>query len=356
MNKQKGAYRRRAHQNAMAKRSKQLAIKKSSRKDIYQEDYEFIRILQEHDPTYEDMPPKDIAFIIQKYKEYILGTLEFFHGEEESKEDRTIRLNFNKQNPTIKIKPPEKLLKAYDAVGPHIDNPPVYPLGMKLEPGINIIYGKPDSLKTTIGIALTEWFIGHDLRAVYLDGENKVEQGELPQHKNVFYLKGINKSKDIVRKLVSMQAIDVLIVDTIVSVSNYSQMLTHLNKHLRRLGIYCVLLNQTRQYKYGDEMAGADIIQAFSRNTYRIVSCRKNEVQAQVKLENGHYIIFNIADDGFSHYHHGNTMLMNKRVSGEITKVKEAYNYEGDSFTRKEMIERLMEEESEWDITPPGSE
>lgn len=214
------------------------------------------------------------------------------------------------------------------------------PLHFPIRRGFNLLYGPPDSLKTTIGIWIANWFIKNtDFSVVYVDAENKYSHTMIPLHDQVLLLPGRNQSHNMLRKLITRHLVNVVVVDTICTLSRYSDFLRTTIKRVDVQNLYIILLNQTRNWRFGMYSAGLDIIEHVSVAKHRIVSANKKLGNVYAKTDSGYYFVKS-QDGSYNEAESLRKMLMLRNI---ITKIGRHYYYNSELIQKNNMQEKLKE-------------
>lgn len=210
-------------------------------------------------------------------------------------------------------------------------------IGLKLIPGICHIYGAPDTLKTYLGINIANWFANNThLSIVYIDAENKLWKRDKTSLKDGIYLAaGRSDTHNLVRKLVTEDAFQVIIVDTIVALSRYEDFLRNIIKSVDTQGIYLVLLNQTYSHNYEDVPAGNDTVPELAYKNHKILGMEKEGSNYYIRTDTGIYVGFL----GEQRIYSVEESLWYKAIKEELIQKKEdKYYYKGLGYSSKEAI------------------
>lgn len=209
--------------------------------------------------------------------------------------------------------------------------------GLTMRPGLSLIYGPPDTLKTYIGINIANWFSDNtDLEVCYIDSENKLWNADTKAFRNKIYMvPGRSDTHNLVRKLVSENSFQVLIIDTIIALSRYEDFLRNIVKYVDVHGLYVLMLNQTASYKYGEESAGKDIIQDLAYQKHKLLEVETYDKNYYVSTDTGIYIGFTGLSRAYSLYH---SIYYKALKTGEIYEKEGTLYYKDLPYSSKEAI------------------
>ena len=210
---------------------------------------------------------------------------------------------------------------------------PMYGLDMK--PGIVQIYGPPDSYKTAIGIEVANWFAANtNLNIAYVDAENKLISGaeRALKGKNIFIIPGRADTDNIIKKLVIEEAVNVIIIDTIISVTRFDKMLRTILRYVDNQGIYILGLNQTRYDTEGPDLspAGHEKISEFAYRTYSIQSINIIDKYIYVQCTNNLSIAL---EKGTLQYRRVPSVWKHILDSGKVVPSEKGYIYNDKEYT-----------------------
>lgn len=217
-------------------------------------------------------------------------------------------------------------------------------IGLKMHPGIMHIYGPPDHLKTYIGINVANWFADNtQLSVCYIDAENKLWKSDKKALRDGIYLvAGRSDSHNLVRKLVSENAFQVLIIDTIVALSRYEDFLRNIIKSIDVNGIYILCLNQTYSHNYEEIPAGNDVIPELAYENHKIISLEKDKHNYYIATNTNIYMGF-VGDDRA--YSGEESLWFQALKEGHITIKEGQYFYKNLGYSSKEVIMKLLSDE-----------
>jgi hypothetical protein len=209
--------------------------------------------------------------------------------------------------------------------------------GLNMMPGITLVYGPPDTLKTYIGINVANWFADNtDLDVCYIDAENKLWNADTKAFRDKIYMvPGRSDTHNLVRKLVSENSFQVLIIDTIVALSRYEDFLRNVIKYIDVHGVYILLLNQTVNYKYGEESAGKDVIQELAYQKHRLLEVEHTDKNYYVSTDTGLYFGFSGTNRSYSLPH---SIYYKCLKNGEIQEREGILYYKDIGYSSKDAV------------------
>lgn len=220
----------------------------------------------------------------------------------------------------------------------NMNEPDIYPIhGLKISQGFNLIYGQPDSLKTTTLVNIANYFSNTlGMQTLYVDAENKLPKELLSP--DIYLVPGKTNTHNILRSATIMNTYKVMIIDTIVAMSRYNEFLKTMYKHIEQQGLYIIYANQTRAFRFGAYSAGTDIINSSAKNSYRIVSTKH--------VADTYYVRFdNKSEAVFSNYIY-NPVYSAVRIgmnTGYITKIGNNYKIGNETIDKKTTYEIIPE-------------
>lgn len=220
-------------------------------------------------------------------------------------------------------------------------------MGLDFDTGFNLLYGPPDTAKTIIAANIANEANKKGFTVCFVDAQNHLYPGILDD--GVIYLKGKADVHQIIRRMVSNHTVDFIIIDTIVAMSRYDDTMRSLVKYLTPFGIYCLLINQTRNWRYGQYSAGTDTIEEMSRSSYRIVSKRTMGSTTYVRTDNKVTLVFREEDD-HPVYDEDESKLATLLNLGEINKIRRKYIYQGEEYD-KDGIKQVISSRDWGDIS-----
>lgn len=211
---------------------------------------------------------------------------------------------------------------------------PMY--GLDMRPGIVQIYGPPDSYKTSIGIEVANWFAKNTkLNIAYIDAENKLINGaeSALEGSSIFIVPGRADTDNIIKKLVIEKAVNVIILDTIISITRFDKMLRTVLRYVDTQGIYILGLNQTRFDTEGPNLspAGHEKITEFAYKTYSIQSIELIEKYIYLLCTNG--LAIALKKDSLEYDRVASTWRQIIET-GEVTPVESGYKYKDKIYTK----------------------
>lgn len=244
--------------------------------------------------------PKDILDIVIEYKNFIL--------------QQTLR------------KPSETSWETYEPI-----------LWLPMQPGFTLIYGPPDTLKTSIGVAVANWFCENtQLNVCYVDAENKLwKTKDNIMNERMYVIPGRSTTHNIIKKLVTESSFRVLVIDTIIAVSRYEDLLRSLVKYTDLCGLYILLLNQTTNSKYGESCAGKDIISSFSYQKHFLTEVESSEDTYYTYSNNGFYAAFSGRE---RRYNRDKSIYYKALKEGIIIPEKDGIMYKGKLYEEKHIL------------------
>jgi hypothetical protein len=211
---------------------------------------------------------------------------------------------------------------------------PMY--GLDMRPGILQIYGPPDSYKTTIGIEVANWFAKNTkLNIAYVDAENKLINGaeSALEGSNIFIIPGRADTDNIIKKIVIENTANIIILDTIISITRFDKMLRTILRYIDTQGIYILGLNQTRFDTEGPNLspAGHEKISEFAYKTYSIQSVEIIEKFIYLSCTNNLSIA--LKKDTLEYDRVASTW---RQIldTGEVLPKDEGYEYKGKMYTK----------------------
>jgi hypothetical protein len=210
---------------------------------------------------------------------------------------------------------------------------PMY--GLDMRPGILQIYGPPDSYKTRIGIEVANWFSANtNLNIAYIDAENKLISGaeRALKGKNIFIIPGRTDTDNIIKKLVIEEAVNVIIIDTIISVTRFDKMLRTILRYADKQGIYILGLNQTRYDVEGPDLspAGHEKISEFAYKTFYIQNINIIDKYIYLQCTNGLSIAFDKETLDYKRIPSAWRQILD---SGEVVPSEKGYIYKEKEYT-----------------------
>ena len=214
-------------------------------------------------------------------------------------------------------------------------------MGLELHSGFNLLYGPPDYYKTSIGIHIANMAIAMGLSVVYVDAENKIIEGLLDD--KVYYIPGSDKTHDILKTVLISDTIDLYIVDTIFTLSKAQLLLRSAVKHIQPYGNFMLMLNQTRNFRYGDYSPGPDIIEELTVNKYRLISRRSIGNKVYLRTDTGVHFVFNKDTNKLLYdYNIEESVLGTALTSGIVRKLLREYTYQNKTYSKTEIVELLL--------------
>ena len=222
---------------------------------------------------------------------------------------------------------------------------PLNILGLELVSGFNLLYGPPDYYKTTIGIHIANLATQMGLKVAYVDAENKLLDTSLDE--SVYYISGSNKTHDVLKYLIISDTIDLYIIDTIFTLSSSQLLLKSAVKHIAPYGNYMLLINQTRNFRYGDYSPGPDIIEELATTKYRLIRRRHLNNKIYLRTDTGIHIVFNQDEHKLVYdYNIGESVLGTALSTGVVRKLLREYSYNGNTYSKTEVIKELIHDNS----------
>ncbi len=215
---------------------------------------------------------------------------------------------------------------------------PMY--GLDLKPGITQIYGPPDTYKSFIGINIANWFSTNtELSILYVDAENKLINGadKALKGERIYITPGRADTHNIVKKMVVENLVNVIILDTIIAISKYEDMLRSIIKYIDNQGIYIIALNQTRFDTEGENLqpAGYERISDFAYQTFLIKELERMDKYIYLLCSNNLKIGL---DKNTLEYSRTASAWKHIIDSGQVTKEEDKYIYKNQKFSSPEEV------------------
>jgi len=204
--------------------------------------------------------------------------------------------------------------------------------GLPLHTGFNLLYGPPDIGKTIIGVSVANYAHEAGYRVCFVDSENKLMPGLLKD--GILYIRGTANSYMVAKKLCRNNQIDMLIVDTVVCLSNHSQLIRSLCKFASEYGIYVLFLDQTRHWRFGQYNASGDMVMDICKEKHRLVSRRKYGSRSYISTDTGIRFVFDIDGNNIT-YNQKESALAVCLANGVITKIRRKFFHNGKEYDRE---------------------
>lgn len=117
---------------------------------------------------------------------------------------------------------------------------------VKLDVGIQLIYGPPDSLKSTIARHIANSAAREGLVVLYVDAENHYSGLRHLFSDSVHYVPGTHQTHHFVSKVMKQNMADIVIIDTIFALTKWVETTKTIIKTAKFNGQYVLLVDQER--------------------------------------------------------------------------------------------------------------
>ena len=115
-----------------------------------------------------------------------------------------------------------------------------------LKPGVQLIYGPPDSLRSTVSMNIARLATLDGLQVVYVDAENHYIGKGHKLLESCYYVPGTYDTHRIVAKLLKENLCDLLVIDTIFALTRWQEVVKTMIKTTKISGQYILLVDQER--------------------------------------------------------------------------------------------------------------